>query len=109
MRQHPIIGHNYSIDREDDNMAKSNELTELQIMHQMELKEKREAVKKRKERTHRLIVRGAIAENAIEGSTEMTDEQFRETLLRVVSKGNAYLRADSVNGSGENQANAPTE
>ncbi len=65
-------------------MEKNNDFTELQLKHQREMKEKREAVKRRKERTHRLIVRGAIAENAIEGASEMTDEQFQDELLRIV-------------------------
>lgn len=64
------------------------ELTELQRKHQEEMKEKREKIKQRKARTHRLIVRGAIAENAIEGSSEMTDEQFQEALIRMVRRSN---------------------
>ena len=56
-------------------------LTELQKRHQQEMREKRDALNDRKARTHRLIVRGAIAESAIEGSAEMTDEEFQEALL----------------------------
>ena len=62
-------------------MEKNNDLTELQLKHQQQMKEKRDAIKLRKQRTHRLIVRGAIAENAIEGALAMTDEQFQEALL----------------------------
>ncbi len=61
-----------------------NDLTELQLKHQREMKEKREKIRLRKARVHRLIVRGAIAEAAIEGSSEMTDAKFQETLLRAV-------------------------
>ncbi len=69
------------------------ELTELQKKHQEEMKEKRETIKQRKARTHRLIVRGAIAENAIEGSSEMTDEQFQNTLMRMIRRSNAMAQS----------------
>ena len=65
-------------------MEKNNDLTELQLKHQQQMKEKRDAIKLRKQRTHRLIVRGAIAENAIEGALAMTDEQFQEALLQAI-------------------------
>lgn len=67
-------------------MEKNYGLTELQLKHQQQMKEKREAIKRRKERTHRLIVRGAMAENAIEGATSMTDEQFQKALLQAIGK-----------------------
>ena len=67
-------------------MEKNNDLTELQLKHQQQMKEKRDAIKLRKQRTHRLIVRGAIAENAIEGALAMTDEQFQEALLQAIRK-----------------------
>lgn len=67
-------------------MGKDYELTELQLKHQEQMKEKREAIKRRKERTHRLIVRGAIAENAIEGAAGMTDEQFQKALFQAIGK-----------------------
>ena len=38
---------------------------------------KRDIVKKRKERTHRLITRGAILEIFIENSEELTDEEIK--------------------------------
>lgn len=37
-------------------MEKNNDLTELQLKHQQQMKEKRDAIKLRKQRTHRLIV-----------------------------------------------------
>ena len=70
-------------------MEKNNKLTELQLKHQQQMKEKRDAIKERKQRTHRLIVRGAIAENAIPGALKMTDEQFQETLLRAIRRSDA--------------------
>ena len=70
-------------------MEKNNDLTELQLKHQQQMKEKRDAIKLRKQRTHRLIVRGAIAENAIEGALAMTDEQFQEALLQAIRKSGA--------------------
>lgn len=62
------------------------DLTELQKKHQEQMKAKRESMKMRKARTHRLIVRGAIAENAIAGAEAMTDEQFQETLMRSLGR-----------------------
>ena len=41
-------------------MKKENDLTEIQLKHRQQMKEKREAIRLRKERTHRLIVRGAV-------------------------------------------------
>ena len=81
-------------------MGKNNDLTELQLKHQQQMKEKREAIKLRKQRTHRLIVRGAIAENAIDGSLDMTDEQFQETLLRAVGKSGAIATSHPQDSHG---------
>ena len=41
---------------------------------------KQDIVKKRKERTHRLITRGAILESFIENSEELTDEEIKTPL-----------------------------
>ena len=38
---------------------------------------KQDIVKKRKERTHRLITRGAILESLIENAEELTDEEMK--------------------------------
>ena len=38
---------------------------------------KQDIAKRRKERTHRLITRGAILESLIENSEELTDEEIR--------------------------------
>ena len=67
-------------------MEKTSDLTELQLKHHQEMREKREAIKRRKARTHRLIVRGAMAENAIDGAEDMTDAQFQQCLLHAVGK-----------------------
>ena len=66
-------------------MKKENDLTEIQLKHRQQMKEKREAIRLRKERTHRLIVRGAIAEKVIKGAQKMTNEEFREALIRAVN------------------------
>ena len=68
-------------------MDKNNGLTELQLKHQEQMKEKRDAIKQRKARTHRLIVRGAIAEKVIPNAESMTDEQFQAALYQSVDKG----------------------
>ena len=65
---------------------KKTTLTELQLKHQQQMKEQREKVKERKARTHRLIVRGAISEKAIEGAEEMTDEEFQDALYKAIGK-----------------------
>ena len=38
---------------------------------------KQDIVKRRKERTHRLITRGAILESLIENAAELTDEEIK--------------------------------
>ncbi len=38
---------------------------------------KQDIVKKRKERTHRLIIRGEILESLIENAEELTDEEIK--------------------------------
>ena len=68
-------------------MDKSDDLTELQKKHQKQMKEKRDAIKQRKARTHRLIIRGAIAEKMIPNAEDMTNEQFQEALYQAVSRG----------------------
>ncbi|MDU3176615.1 DUF3847 domain-containing protein [Anaerococcus sp.] len=63
---------------------------------------KQDIVKKRKERTHRLITRGAILESLIENAEELTDEEikilleeatntkeFKET-LRIIRQNEKY-------------------
>lgn len=90
-------------------MGKNNDLTELQLKHQQQMKEKRDAIKLRKQRTHRLIVRGAIAENAIEGSLDMTDEQFQETLLRAVRKSEAIAISHPQDSNGSAPRESPSE
>ena len=68
-------------------MDKNNGFTELQLKHQQQMKEKRDTIKERKARTHRLIVRGAIAEKVIPNAESMTDEQFQAALYKAVGKG----------------------
>lgn len=81
-------------------MDKNNDLTELQKKHQEQMKEKRDAVKQRKARTHRLIVRGAIAEKVIPNAESMTDEQFQAALYQAVGKGDiATSYPQDSNGS----------
>lgn len=79
----------------------SGELTELQKKHRKEMQEKRDALNKRKARTHRLIVRGAIAEAAINNAEQMTDEEFQDALLRGLGKKVDALKEPSENPSGE--------
>lgn len=64
----------------------NRELTELQLKHQEQLREKREAIKQRKARTRRLIVRGAMVEAMIPGADSMTDEEFQVMLLKALGR-----------------------
>lgn len=66
-----------------------NELQKLkqqQLLHRQQMQEKREAIKRRKARTHRLIVRGAIAEKALSVSDEITDDEFQQQLYWALGK-----------------------
>ena len=65
-------------------MDEVKKLTELQIKHRQQMKENRDKTKARKERAHRLIVRGAMAENLIENASLMTDEQFQLELTKLL-------------------------
>ncbi|MBP3805461.1 MAG: DUF3847 domain-containing protein [Oribacterium sp.] len=90
-------------------MKNTSDFTELQLKHQQEMKEKRDSIKLRKERTHRLIVRGAIAENAIPGSIDMTDEQFQDTLLRAIRRGSAVATSHPQDSHGSAPRESPSE
>lgn len=46
---------------------------------------KQDIVKRRKERTHRLITRGAILESLIENAEELTDEEIKILLEEVTN------------------------
>lgn len=48
-----------------------------QLKNQEQKTLKQDIVKKRKERTHRLITRGAILESLIENAAELTDEEIK--------------------------------
>lgn len=61
-------------------------LTTEQLKNQRKLKENRDKLKARKNRTHKLIVRGAIAEAAIPGATDMTDEEFQRALFDAIGR-----------------------
>ena len=45
---------------------------------------KQDIIKRRKERTHRLITRGAILESLIENSEELTDEEIKILLAEAI-------------------------
>lgn len=89
-------------------MENNVNLTELQLLHQKQMQEKREVIRQRKARTHRLIVRGAIAENAIEGAAGMTDEEFRETLYRAFGKSGTGASGSSQKNQGSGLRNKPS-
>lgn len=83
-------------------MEKNNDLTELQKKHREQMRERRDAVKQRKARTHRLIVRGAIAEKAISGSEDMTDAEFQQALYLAIGKSAEDAPCHPQDSSGRN-------
>lgn len=56
------------------------ELKALQEKHWAQIKANKEKTLERKNRTHRLIVRGAIAEKLVVDADKMTDEEFQQYL-----------------------------
>jgi len=54
---------------------KNNKLEELKKKHKAQAN---------KERTHRLIERGAILESLIDGAAEITNEQVKEFLIKTI-------------------------
>ena len=59
----------------DKNDDKEERLRQLKNQEKKILKQ--DIVKRRKERTHRLITRGAILESLIENAEELTDEEIK--------------------------------
>ncbi|HFV0279525.1 TPA: DUF3847 domain-containing protein [Streptococcus agalactiae] len=51
---------------------------------------KQDIIKRRKERTHRLITRGAIVESLIENAEELTDEEIK-ILLEEATKTKEFI------------------
>ena len=86
-----------------------NDLTELQIKHRKELQEKREAIRRHKVRTRRLIVRGAIAEKVINGAENMTDEQFQQALYNAIGKNDAIETSHPQDSNGSFPRKSPSE
>ena len=62
------------------------ELKALQEKHRNQIKHNREKTLERKHRTHRLIVRGAIAEKIVPNSDKITDEEFQNYLFNLVHR-----------------------
>ena len=62
---------------------------------------KQDIVKRRKERTHRLITRGAILESLIENSEELTDEEIK-ILLEEATKTKEFKETLRIIGENWN-------
>ena len=56
---------------------------------------KQDIVKRRKERTHRLITRGAILESLIENAEELTDEEIK-ILLEEATKTKEFKKTPRI-------------
>ncbi len=69
-----------------------NEVKRKQELHRQQLKEQRDKVAARKHRTHRLIVRGAIAEHALgldeEQAAAISSEHFQTLLYCALNRQN---------------------
>ncbi len=68
-------------------MSTEQEIQQLQMLqqkHREQIKENRQKTLNRKNRTHRLIVRGAIAEGVVPDADKMTDEEFQHFLYNAV-------------------------
>ena len=68
-------------------MSTEQEIQQLQMLqqkHREQIKENRKKTLDRKNRTHRLIVRGAIAEGVVPDADKMTDEEFQQFLYNAV-------------------------
>lgn len=63
-----------------------DKIREVQQKHREQMKANRDKVKARKARTHRLIIRGAIAEQAIEGAETMTDQEFQHEIYKRIGQ-----------------------
>lgn len=71
-------------------MAKENQeslrqLTDLQKKHREQLEANKQKIQLRKQRTHRLIVRGAMTEALIPDAENLTDEEFKERLYSLMN------------------------
>ena len=98
-------------------LAAVNELNEVkrkQELHRKQLKEQRDKAAARKHRTHRLIVRGAIAEHALgldeEHAAAIRSEHFQTLLYCALNRQNLVddSSADaSQNPSGDAHGSDP--
>lgn len=68
-------------------METKEELEALQKKHREQMQKNRAKVQERKNRAHRLIIRGIMAENAVgENAGSMTDEEFQDAFNRLIEK-----------------------
>lgn len=80
----------------DNNISKAvkqlEEIRAIQELHRRQLKEQRDKTIARKRRTHRLIVRGAIAEHAMgldeTNAAAISNEHFESLLYCALSRQN---------------------
>ena len=71
----------------DERIAETQAKIEQYKNQENQLLQKQKTIK-RKERTRRLIERGAIAESLIENAESLTNEQFKSILKVALSTGN---------------------
>lgn len=77
-----------------------NEIRRKQELHRQQLKEQRSKAVARKHRTHRLIVRGAIAEHALgldeEHAATISDEHFQTLLYCTLNHQNFTVSSSAA-------------
>lgn len=61
-------------------MTELEAIQKKQEYHRQKMQENRDKVLAKKKRTHRLIVRGAIAESFVPNADLLTEEEFRNVL-----------------------------
>ena len=94
--------------RISDAVRQLDEIKNKQEMHRRQLKEQRDKTAARKHRTHRLVVRGAIAEHAMgmdeEQAAAVSNEHFETMLYSALRRQNIVRPAAekaSQNPSGD--------
>ena len=97
-----------------DAVNELNEVQRKQELHRKQLKEQRDKAVARRHRTHRLIVRGAIAEHALgldeEHASAISSEHFQTLLYCALNQQNLVSNSGaeaSQNPSGDAHGSDP--
>lgn len=72
------------MDIEEFNQMSLEQIKEFQDKNRAKVEKNRQRVKEQKARTHRLIVRGAIAEDFVPNAENLTDDEFIQKLYELI-------------------------